>query len=115
MYRILAESRVALNIHLDAAENFANNMRLYEATGCGAMLLTDYKDNLNELFTIGKEVIAYRGFEELWESLKYYANHNQECGEIARAGQERTFQEHTYFNRMKELIDIIKRHTKCRP
>jgi spore maturation protein CgeB len=114
MYRILAESRIALNIHLDAAGDSANNMRLYETTGCGAMLLTDYKDNLNKIFSIGKEVIAYRGFEELLESLKYYNSHDQECREISRAGQERTLREHTYFNRMKELTDIIKKHIKCR-
>ena len=30
----------------------ANNLRLYEATGVGAMLLTDWKPDLAELFPI---------------------------------------------------------------
>ena len=54
MYRALARSRVTLNRHINVAENNANNMRLYEATGVGALLITDRKDNLNDLFEVGK-------------------------------------------------------------
>src|SRR5439155_1969331 len=59
MYGVLAESRIGLNRHIDVAGRFANNMRLFEATGVGTLLLTDQKDNLHELFEVGKEVIAY--------------------------------------------------------
>jgi len=34
-------------------------MRLYEATGAVFLLITDQKDNLGELFEVGKEVLAY--------------------------------------------------------
>src|SRR5262249_16076397 len=43
MYRILRDSRITLNHHIGIAENYANNMRLFEATGVGTMLLTDHK------------------------------------------------------------------------
>ena len=33
MYRVLARTRVAVNRHGDIAEGYANNMRLFEATG----------------------------------------------------------------------------------
>ena len=33
MHQILRSSRTTLNHHIDAAESYANNMRLYEATG----------------------------------------------------------------------------------
>ena len=35
MYRVLRQSKIALNRHSDVAEDHANNMRLYEATGVG--------------------------------------------------------------------------------
>lgn len=115
MYRTLARSRITLNRHIDVAENYANNMRLYEATGVGTLLLTDHKDNLGELFEIGKEVIAYTSKEEAAEMIHYYLAHPDEAQEIARAGQKRTLSEHTYRHRMKELVEILQRYLAKSP
>jgi spore maturation protein CgeB len=110
MYKVLAQSKITINRHIDVAENFANNMRLYEATGCGAMLITDMKDNLNELFDIGKEVVAYNNVNELVELIRYYVDRDSEREAIARAGQKRTITEHTYYNRMKDLLNILPKY-----
>lgn len=110
MYNILYNSKIVLNNHIGMAENYANNMRLYEATGVGAFLLTDYKDNLYTLFEPGKEVVAYTSAEECVELINYYLEHEEERKAIARAGQERTLAEYTYYERMKELVDIIHKH-----
>lgn len=110
MYRALARSRVTLNRHIDVAENNANNMRLYEATGVGTMLLTDMKDNLGELFDVGREVVAYRNVDEAIELIRHYDANPDEAAAIARAGQQRTLAEHTYRHRMAELVPILKRH-----
>lgn len=107
MYNILYNSKIVLNNHISVAENYANNMRLYEATGVGTLLITDYKDNLHTLFEPGKEVVAYTSAEECVELINYYLEHEEERKAIARAGQERTLTEHTYYERMKELVDIV--------
>ena len=110
MYRILARSRITLNRHINVAENNANNMRLYEATGVGTLLITDRKDNLGELFEVGKEVVAYSSKEEAAELINYYLEHPNEAEVIARAGQSRTLRDHTYERRMEELAPILERH-----
>lgn len=110
MYRALARSHVTLNRHINVAENHANNMRLYEATGVGALLITDRKDNLHELFAIGQEVVAYSSPEEASELIQYYIAHPEEACKIAQAGQSRTLKDHTYKNRMAELIPILHRY-----
>ena len=110
MYRALAQSRITLNRHINVAENNANNMRLYEATGVGAMLLTDRKDNLGTLFEVGKEVASYANEAEAAEMIRYYLDHPEEAQAIAQAGQARTLREHTYRHRMVELVPILKRH-----
>lgn len=110
MYRTLARSRITLNRHINVAENNANNMRLYEATGAGAMLLTDRKDNLHDLFEIGKEVVAYSSKEEAAELARHFIDHPEEAERITKAGQQRTLREHTYAQRMKELVPMLKRH-----
>lgn len=110
MYKILAQSKITINRHIDVAENYANNMRLYEATGMGAMLITDMKDNLGEIFEIGKEIETYSFAEELIEKIQYYSQHEKERERIARAGQERTIKDHNYQKRMRELLEIISKY-----
>jgi len=109
MFRVLAESRIAVNRHIDVAEGYANNMRLYEATGVGALLLTDAKRNLGELFADG-EVVAYRDEDELVDAIDYYLVHEDERRAIAEAGQRRTLTDHTYAVRMQELAGILGRY-----
>lgn len=112
MFSLLGQSKVTINRHIDVAENNANNMRLFEATGCGALLITDYKDNLEDLFEIGREVVAYRTPEECAVLTKYYLDHPDEAEQIAKAGQERTLKDHTYTKRMQQTAEILSRHLR---
>jgi spore maturation protein CgeB len=107
MLRVLGGARIAVNRHIDFAEDYANNMRLYEATGVGSLLLTDAKRNLSELFEVGREVVAYRDEDELVEAVGHYLAHEDERAAIAAAGQRRTLADHTYAVRMRELSDIL--------
>lgn len=109
MYQILRNSKITLNHHGDI-EPYANNHRLYEATGVGTLLITDWKENLHEMFEPYREVVAYRSPEECIELIKYYLEHDNERREIARAGQQRTLKEHTYYRRMQELVDTIQKY-----
>lgn len=106
MYDILRASRLTLNHHGDVAP-YANNMRLYEATGVGTCLLTDWKANLNDIFEPGKEVVAYRDPEECVELARRYLKDDEAREAIGRAGQSRTLREHTYSHRMQEFIGIL--------
>ncbi len=112
MYRALARSRITLNRHINVAENNANNMRLFEATGVGTMLLTDRKDNLGELFEIDKEIVCYSSQEEAAELIRHYLAHPEQAEAIAKAGQARTLREHTYQHRIEELLPMLERHLR---
>ncbi|HEX42766.1 MAG TPA: FkbM family methyltransferase [Phycisphaerales bacterium] len=111
MYRLYSRARVVLNRHIDIAGSHANNMRLYEATGMGALLLTDRKDNLHELFAPGREVVAYESAEHCAELLRHFLDSESERAHIAAAGQERTLREHTYRHRMAELAQMVQEYT----
>lgn len=112
MYTILHNSKISINRHIDVAENYANNMRLYESTGVGTLLITDHKDNIGDLFKVGEEIVTYRTKEELLDKIKYYLTHEEERARIARAGQQRTLRDHTYAMRMKELVAILNKYIK---
>jgi spore maturation protein CgeB len=107
MYRVLAQSEMVVNRHIRFAEGFANNMRLFEATGTGALLLTEDAPNLAELFEPGREVVIYDGPDDLMDKLNHYLEHDDERRAIAAAGQARTLRDHTYAQVMARLARIL--------
>jgi hypothetical protein len=107
MFQQLHDSRVALNTHIDISPVSASNMRLFEATGVGACLLTDWKENLPELFEPDAEVVAYRNVNECVEKVKYLLSHEDERRAIAAAGQRRTLRDHTFAGRAEQIDGII--------
>lgn len=110
MYETLRSAKIVLNRHGPIAGPYANNMRLYEATGVGSLLLTDDKQNLAEVFAPGREVVTFRDADECADLAGYYLAHDAEREAIAQAGQARTLREHTYTHRMAELVQIVRRH-----
>jgi hypothetical protein len=106
-YKISARSKIVLNSHIDCFENYAGNMRLYEATGMGACLLTDWKVNLQDLFEPEVEVVTYRSAEECIEKVRYLLGNESVRQAIATAGQKRTLRDHTYRQRVGELHQTI--------
>lgn len=108
MLKVLSKAKIGFNIHIDAAGKDAGNMRLYEVTGVGTCLITDWKENLHELFEPDKEVVTYRSVEECIEKVKWLLDHPKERESIAKAGQIRTLSEHTFEKRAQQLDDIIK-------
>jgi spore maturation protein CgeB len=112
MYRVLAGSKITLNRHIAVAENYANNMRLYEATGMGALLLTDQKDNLKDMFEPGRELETYADPEEAVAKVLALLRNPERVAEIAAAGTARTLRDHTYQARMRELLEILNRYLR---
>jgi hypothetical protein len=107
MDRVLARTRISLNRHIEAAEGFANNMRLFESTGVGSLLVTEAAPNLNELFEADREVVTYASEDELVEKVEHYRAHEDERAAIAAAGQARTLRDHTYRRRIAQLADLL--------
>jgi hypothetical protein len=109
MFQGLYNSKITFNNHIDISQNSASNMRLFEATGVGTCLLTDWKNNLPELFEPDKEVVTYKSVEECIEKLQWLLNNPQQRKAIAQAGQVRTLKDHTFTQRAIQLDEIIKR------
>lgn len=107
MYGVLSRSRVTINQHIDLAEGYSNNMRLYEATGCGALMMVDRGLNLSDMFEPGREVVAYSSVEECIEAVEHLLSDRTGCATIAAAGQQRTLSEHTYARRTLELSKLL--------
>lgn len=108
MYQIFSQSKIVINRHINLSKQYANNLRLFEATLMGALLITDHKRNISDFFKVGHEIVTYKNADDLIEKVKYYLDHPKEAKKIARNGQKRTIKEHNYKVRMKELDHILR-------
>ena len=110
MFQQLHDSKVALNTHINISAISASNMRLYEATGVGSCMLTDWKVNLPDLFEPEVEVVTYRDADECVEKVRYMLAHDDQRQAIAAAGQRRTLKDHTKLQRAQLIDEIIQAH-----
>lgn len=106
MLQTLADSRITLNVHGYAVRTAAN-IRLFEATGAGTCLLTDWKDDLPAIFEPDREVVSYRSHEECAEKLRYLLDHEEERRSIAVAGQNRCLRDHHIGEHVLRFADEV--------
>jgi spore maturation protein CgeB len=110
MYAMLARSQMTINIHVDVAGGLAGNIRMFEATGTGALLFTEAAPNIQELYQPDVEIVTYENSNDLVEKIDYYINNPQARAEIAKAGQEKTLTVHSTSQRSQELLSIFERY-----
>lgn len=78
--------------------------RLFEAAACGAPVLSDYWEGLEQFFRPGSEILIARDTEEAMDAL---GRSPEELARISRAARERTLAEHTAAFRAAELERLL--------
>ena len=109
-YEVMRRSRITLNSHVGAARGQAANMRHFEATGVGALLLTDNDGNLADLFEPDRGVVVYRSESDALRKINHYLLREDERSAIAQAAQAHTLAEHTYQKRARNLVELFSRY-----
>ncbi len=109
MLNEISRHSVGFNIHGDLAGDYAANVRMFEVAGAGALLVTDHKKNIRDLYEPDVEILTYSSIEECIEKLKWAIGHPVEAGRIAAAGQKRTLIDHSVERRVDLLYEIMKK------
>ena len=106
LHQQLANAKIVLNITRTQFYGVETgvNLRIFEALAAGCFLLTDYCDEVAELFEIGEELEVFRCAKELAEKVDYYLQNPDKRYEIARKGYEAFLKKHTWENRAKQLL-----------
>jgi spore maturation protein CgeB len=107
MIQLLHDSRIGLNIHADSSPRYASNMKMFEISGSGSCLVTDWKENINDLFSEDTEVVTYKCVEECVEKVKWLLNNPEKRDEIAHAAQKRIEKQHGFDQRAAQMHEII--------
>jgi spore maturation protein CgeB len=113
---VLHKTKIAINVHqVPYKDGTTLNVRAFEATSSGAMLLTDQRRDLPRLFRITgpeKEVVMYKNFKELKKLVSYYLTHDEERINIAKRGFNRANKEYNYDKKVDEILKIVTSSTK---
>ncbi|MBI5682755.1 MAG: glycosyltransferase [Deltaproteobacteria bacterium] len=107
MVRVFNQSKIVLNIHTWFGKwDYGINPRVFEANGCGAFQICDYKKEIVEMYDIDSEIVLYRNIDELKTKLSHFLCSDRERDEIAGNALLKTHNRHTYKERLKEMFSI---------
>lgn len=101
-------AKIVLNTHTEK-EFSGTNARTFEAAGCGAFQIADWRPAIEDLFRIDREIVVYRSSDELKEKVDFYLRHPDLRHRIAEAGCRRAHAEHTYERRLDEMLAVAVR------
>ena len=111
MARLYAQSKIVVN----ASVNQDVNMRVFEALGSGALLITDAAAGLEDLFEDGTHLVIYRRDEDLIPLVERYLADEATRWQIASAGRDLVLREHTYDRRVEEMLHIASQGSRGGP
>lgn len=118
--RIMRNSVISLNFGdsgmvmdgLSVSRSRQIKARIFEVPGCGGFLLTQPADGLDRYYRPGHEIVTFDNLEDLTGKINHYLANPDERDRIARAGHERTRNEHTYEVRFAQFLEAAIRTRK---
>jgi spore maturation protein CgeB len=89
------------------AEIAGVNLRLFEAAGCGAAVLTEFRPTVPDLFATGDEVLTYRDFDELVDQAGRLLHESGLSAKLGDAAAARAHHSHTYQQRLTVVLEKL--------
>ncbi|MCR5106817.1 MAG: glycosyltransferase [Lachnospiraceae bacterium] len=106
MPKVFNLSRINLNITIRPIAA-GIPLRVFDIMGCKGFVMTNYQEELSELFKVGEEIEVFTDKDELTEKCRYYLEHDEERARIAKNGYERVKGFHTFKHRVREMIRTV--------
>jgi spore maturation protein CgeB len=100
-------SAVAVLNNLHPAEDAGMNCRLFEAAASGAVVVTEERVGLRDLFAPGEEVLTFDTYDGLVTTLRGLLGDSAVGLPVADAAASRAHREHTYEHRLTSILDDL--------
>ncbi len=100
---IFHESRINLNPTSKAIRSGVP-LRVFDIFACEGFLLSNYQEELCELFVPGEDFAYYESIEQAPEVIAYYLDHEKERAEIAHNGYMKIREQYSYEVRLNRLL-----------
>lgn len=106
MNKIFYLSRINLNITLPSIET-GLPQRILDIMGSGGFVMTNYQQEIDDYFIIGKEIEVFHDLDELMKKTAYYLSHEKERLQIAMNGYRKVRERFSYVHQTKEILRIV--------
>ncbi|NDI36224.1 CgeB family protein [Chengkuizengella sediminis] len=83
------------------------NPRTFEISACGAFQLTDYREELKNIYIPGKDIATYTSPSDLIKKIDYYLSHPVKRQRMARKAMQITLKSETFLNRINQLLQNV--------
>jgi hypothetical protein len=103
MVRTINEYKIHFNLTLSNDINY----RVFETMGCNTLMLTNNTENINTFFKDMENIVIYNDENELFDKLNILSSDNNLITKISSSGYELVKNNHTYDNRVDNLLTII--------
>lgn len=107
--KIYASSKILVNIHEDYQRAYGGdcNERTFKIPFCGGFEITDDVRVIHDYFKEDKEIVIAKDKDDWFDKIRYYYDNPKEAKKIALAGQKRVKKDHTYHNRVDQMIELL--------
>lgn len=108
LHKAYSSCNILLNDHWEdmLQRNFVSN-RIFDALACKTFVISDDVESINSLFE--GNVVTYNDSKDLNEKLEYYLTHETERLTMANEGYEIVIKNHTFDNRVSEILSVIEK------
>lgn len=106
MPKVFRGSRINLNFTIPNIKS-GIPLRVWDVLGAGGFLMTNYQPELELYFELDKDLAVFENKRELVQKASYYLEHDQERRQIAVNGYEKVSWEHSYEQRMGQMLEQL--------
>lgn len=110
---IYRRSKINLNMTLHCIETGAPQ-RVLDVMAAGGFMLSNYQEELEEMFVPGEEIVLYHNEEELEKYVAYYLAHDEERERIAQKGREKVLQKYDFKGALAKVFQYVNRKERDR-
>ena len=96
----------------DIGKDQTVNMRIFETTAVGSLLLTEKFSNLNKLFEPNKDIVSFTNTTDLIEKIKYYIENHTTRKTISINGKMKCKNKHKLSLRALHFANIVEHLSK---
>ncbi len=104
--KVFKLSKINMNLTLRSIKT-GIPLRIFDIMGSGGFVLSNYQEEMTELFEEDKEIVLFRTPEELIDKAAYYLEHDDEREAIAANGYKKVKECYTYEKALKKIADIV--------
>jgi spore maturation protein CgeB len=109
MVRMYSRSRINLGFGgiIGHSDTYCLKGRDFEIPMSGGFYLTEYHPELEKVYSLGTEIVTYKGFDDLVEKVRYFLSNPEKAEEIRKRGYERARREHTWEMRFEKIFRLL--------